>query len=76
MRLSIRRVSNGYIVTTINQDIKSEYAVFEETNEDSVENLKNMLWHIVEEFGESGSRYDEKRIHITTQPGDKFCQAI
>lgn len=58
MKLILKKVENGYIVRTL------------EGESVHVE-LREALHEIIDYFGESGSRHDEKRIYIVERPGDK-----
>lgn len=63
--LSIRFAHHGFIVTSDN----SEY-VFRDTKEEVID----MLYFIVEEIGESGTKWDKERITISLQPGKEYYE--
>lgn len=71
----IAAVDNGFIVTFYDCD-GARKVVYEEkenldlpANENDKEHITNMLWDLLEFFGQSGSKHDRKRLTITY--GDK-----
>lgn len=78
-KATIERADNGYIVRTQDEDAEgapmvntmvfNEKDPQDETNND---HLLDALSEIINYFGESGSRYDKRRIHLCYQIGDKF----
>lgn len=81
MRLNIKRVSNGFILTDCDYEdgdgkkMPMNYCIeFDEKEADAVSApraLHRLLWQIVELLGEGGSRYDRERISIEIRHGDK-----
>lgn len=74
MRLTIKTVSNGYVVShSDNEGVfvfqAQECDVFDETN---IGTCVSLLRHIADAIGPSTSRYSAKRIRIDTIPGDKY----
>ena len=75
--LTIRRVSNGYIVSGLT-DMGCDYAtVFSENLSDEpypaeLLCLKETLDNIIDYFNGYGSRHDEWRIKIDFEHGDKW----
>lgn len=67
-------VDNGFIVDYFSGDGKRK-VIYEEKNEfaqdPDKEHIVEMFYEILEFFGEQGSRYDKKRIHIELVKGDK-----
>jgi hypothetical protein len=73
MSVTILRADNGYIVSEDNSDIQgvSNIVVFDVESQGK-HAVADMLWHILNTLGEGGSRYDQERIYITIEPGDKY----
>jgi hypothetical protein len=66
--ISVRKVTNGYIVTEYDETDRPIESVYPETIEGAVE----LLYHILEETHGMGSRYDAERVRIRVEPGDKY----
>jgi hypothetical protein len=73
MEIKIKLVDNGCIVSTDESCCVFELKDESLKNENDVDCkfVQQVLYHIVELCGWMGSRYDKKRIHITTKRGDK-----
>lgn len=71
LKLCIDQVDNGYVLTP-DPSSEKDPQVFEIDEENEAESFTKVLWAITEYFGQSGSRYDKKRIFITTKKGDKW----
>lgn len=61
--IKIETARNGFIVTT-----EEGRDIFEDT----LEGFQELLYVLVGELGYAGSRYDEKRICVRLEPGDKY----
>jgi len=65
-------VANGFTVT----DDEGRVTVFEDNHdgpqEDDPENTRNLLCHVMDYFGLAGTRYDEKKVWVKIEPGDKY----
>ena len=74
--LKITRVNNGYILEGPNDHgVITESVIQEpETEHGEIDGGISMLWEVLEFFGLAGSRHDEKRIRIVTEPGDKYIE--
>jgi hypothetical protein len=66
-KLTIERVSNGYI---IHDEIEDETFVVAEEN--AVSAAWQMLVHVNDLIGHTGSRHDGERIRVIVLPGDKW----
>lgn len=72
MKIFIEKVTNGLVVTTHTSD-EVEHVVFQES-EDSKPPYKDvfeLLWYLINTLGAYGSRYDEERLVVKYEPGDK-----
>jgi hypothetical protein len=67
--LTIERASNGYILRESDSEDPRPIVV-EET--DRVDATYALLGRMLEQMGHSGSRYDERRVRIVIEPGDKW----
>ena len=61
--LKIRQVENGFIGYFENGDC---------IYPDTPEGLQELLYQVIEELGCCGTRYDEKRVRVIIEPGDKY----
>lgn len=70
MKVTIKLVENGYIVVFPNEGVEGlrSYQVFPDT----LGGFKELLYLVNELVGPETNRYSEKRIRITTEPGDKY----
>ena len=73
LKLCIDKVDNGYVLTP-DPSTEQDPQVFEidEDEDKEAESFTKVLWAITEYFDQIGSRYDKKRISITTKKGDKW----
>ena len=69
--LHITRVANGYIANGVDGAV-----VFEEDEncrrDVDPQAVARLLDHVIEYFGAGGSRYDEARVRVIIEPGDKY----
>ena len=69
--LHITRTVNGYIA----HGSDGCSWVFEEAEDGPQDTdphaMARLLWHVIEYFGETGSRYDAARVRVVVEPGDK-----
>jgi hypothetical protein len=65
MKITIRTVSNGYILET------EDNAIVFDTDENHYESIHTMLYTLLEQIGEYGSKHDEKRINIKIEEKGK-----
>lgn len=81
----IEHADNGWIIRCkhfykekgkLKEDEDETVLVGKEDEMDETNAFKEFLWDILSNFGPSSSRYDEKRIHIITMPGDKFTGSL
>ena len=71
--ITIEQVIDGWIISNTDMEEPLRMKVVEvRDGESDVEAFQRVLWVINEEMGPVTSRYDEHRIAISTQPGDKF----
>lgn len=70
--MNIEMAGNGYIVTDTDEDGDETKTVFEENDGDPLAAWEVLLWHIIEQFGMVGSRYDKERLAVRREPGDKY----
>ena len=70
LKLCIDKVDNGYVLTP-DPNCAEDPKVIEIDDEEETKGFINLLWAITEYFDMLGSRYDKKRIFITTKKGDK-----
>lgn len=69
MRLTITRVTNGWVVTEPADGEDDTVTVIEEAFGD-VRGLA-LLWEIMDTLGLQGSRYEAQRLSVDVKPGDK-----
>jgi len=65
--IKIKKVSNGYILESLDCEAKPEIAVFNTDSWKETENQKvfcQLLWTIAGAFEEQGSKHDAERISI------------
>lgn len=74
MKFEIRKTKNGLIFKVIDNENEEE-VVYQEKYDEEVECFADFLRYINDEYGPSTSRYSEKRIYITVEPGDKHESA-
>ena len=74
MKSEIRRVKNGLVLKVADQEDGSlgDEVVYQEKYDDEVECFADFLRFLDDEYGPSTSRYSEKRIYVSVEPGDKF----
>ena len=74
MIFEIRHAKNGFILKVIDKkDTEGlNEIVYQEKYDDEIECFADFLHFLNEHFGPSTSRYSEKRIYISIEPGDKF----
>jgi len=75
--MEITQVNNGFIVRVLEGDgfdLEKKGTVFQFKDSDFgvIEAAEEMLWFIIDYFGLSGSRYDEKRLVVRFEKGDKY----
>lgn len=72
-RVSIDRVENGYLLNYYDGETDTKY-VFEQRfdSDESKDYIADLLNTVVDLLGESGSRYDEQRVRVSLEPGDKY----
>lgn len=69
----ITSVDNGFVVDYCDGEGKRKVVYQEKDNAESIElhiendkeHVVNMLWDLIEFFGEAGGKHDKKRIKIT-----------
>lgn len=71
MKIVIDTANNGYAVTTYPDEGLSNTSVFQQLDNTKRAHIQEMFYHILNEIGESGSRYDSARVSISIEPGDK-----
>ena len=69
MNITLRRVSNGYIVKDNEEEGGPEFVFAEDLG---VQAFAEFLCWLNFEYGPSTSRYDKERIYIEVKPGDKY----
>lgn len=73
MKLLISRVNNGFIVEDkSNIEASPVTNVCQINEEDPTAAIEEVLWFVIEFFGELESRYSKERIVIKREPGDKY----
>lgn len=72
--ITIEMARNGWIVRDKQGEELEHVYVFSEgdTDKESVEGFRNLLWQLNELCGPTTSRYSAHRINITIEPGDKY----
>ena len=65
--ITIERVANGFIMHYDDDETKETY-IYPET----YLGARELLIDIRDAIGMAGSRYDDKRIYVTVEPGDKY----
>lgn len=65
--LKIKPVDIGYIVKNSDGDVTLI------ADADPVDRTSALLWEVLEQVGHVGSRYDERRVRIVIEPGDKYA---
>jgi hypothetical protein len=72
MKIEIRRVQNGAILS-IEEDDEVNEVVYQEGGEaGEIEAFADFLRHLTNNYGPQTSRYSPKRVHISVEPGDKY----
>lgn len=71
LKLCIDEVNNGFVFTP-DPSMETDPSVYTIDEDEEAESFVKVLWAITEYFGMIGSRYDKKRILITTKKGDKW----
>jgi hypothetical protein len=74
--LTIRRVANGYVLEDIEaadpeDPTLAEERVIAEKEDDELAAGEAVLWEVANYFGMLGSKYDQERLTITREPGEK-----
>ena len=70
--ITITTATNGWVVKESDGDFERVYCFsYDSIAGEDVEAFSGLLWHLTDTLGMGGSRYDEKRIHISVKPGDK-----
>ena len=71
-KLIIETASNGFIIRepAESSDFIDDIEVV--ANKDPVQATYDMLWCVLEAIGHVGSRYDEARVRIVIEHGDKW----
>ena len=71
--ITIEQADNGWLMRA-RDDEGLEFVLVSQWDEfdDRVDAWAEMLWMVDEVIGPTTSRYDEKRLKITIEPGDKF----
>ena len=71
--IKIQLATNGWIVSHKVEDEPEQIYVFDEgeTDEETAESFKSVLYHIKMLCGPSESRYSAYRVMINIEPGDK-----
>ena len=74
---TIQGVDNGYIVKFKNEEIDSKvvYGIKNDSDETNRDHFIKLLNDLIEYFGEGGSKYSKRRIHICYQSGDNKAEA-
>lgn len=75
LTVTIKHVDNGFLVAkTLNYEESHEErtTVIEESEDDNLRAIENLLLTLLELFGQTGGRYDKERIHIVRVAGDKY----
>jgi len=64
-KLSISRVTNGYIIEAVSDiDELSVKDVIEDDKKDELASHENLLWAIMDYFNFGGSKHDSERLRI------------
>lgn len=71
MKLTIEKVSNGWIVHDDMEPETPMMLVFEESADTETASFARLLDYILEQLGPSNSRHSKERIYIEIRPGDK-----
>jgi poly(A) polymerase Pap1 len=75
----IRKVDNGFVFSyeeesTLNGEttlmLKREILFEENVDEDNKDHVVNLLYQVLEHFGEEGSKHDKERIRIEVQKNE------
>lgn len=67
----VQKVDNGYTVKFRDEEIatKKVYEVKDNSDETNRDHFLNMIYDLIEYFGEIGSKYDKRRIKICYEIG-------
>lgn len=70
----IEKTTNGFILTTISGSDKERFVYTEKDTNDETnrDHLIEMLYDILDFFGEHGSKHDKRRIKICYLKGDNY----
>lgn len=71
MKLVIETARNGYVIRDQNDGSEPEVLTTIGEN-DPVDATSVLLGEVLELIGHIGSRYDERRVRVTIEPGDKW----
>lgn len=69
---TIRNAANGCILTIKDEENGDAEILYQEQDGNEIECFAEFLRYICDHYGPSTSRYSEKRIYITVEPGDKY----
>jgi hypothetical protein len=72
MKLIIETARNGFIIREPATEEGYTDEVDVVANDDPAQASFEMLWNVLERIGHVGSRYDEARVRVTIEPGDKW----
>lgn len=71
MKIAIETASNGFIIHAPLDDGDGDQLIVV-ASDDPAEASRNMLWEVLELIGHVGSRYDEHRVQVVIEHGDKW----
>lgn len=72
MKLTIETAQNGWLVKESDQSFERLYCFsYDSIAGGDVQAFSDLLCHLTDTLGMSGSRYDAKRIYISVKTGDK-----
>lgn len=71
-KFKIKKAKNGLILI----DQEGERVVFQDDDNDSIDNFADFLRYLCDEYSPMTSRYSPKRIHVIVKPGDKYADFI
>lgn len=72
MKATIERVVNGYIVTTEDNEVIAICEDHDASECPEAYSTAEALRAAIDYLGAAGSRYDEARVRVSVEPGDKF----
>ena len=71
MKLIIETAQNGYVIRDQNDGSEME-SLTTVAEDDRVDATFTLLGEVLEMVGHIGSRYDERRVRVVIEPGDKW----